>query len=159
MSRDHTITGERYYDCAICGFTYRWSDTSLNSAGLRVCKKHDVDVGEYRFAPVQPYDIGSPVYYDLVQNQYYQLQSQNQVIVAVPIPYMGGFLPQPYVVADFKNNKAYQLYVSGGQACLKPGVNGKKVPVLTDTVDGSIQQLQATPDTSGNIQLVLVGIT
>ena len=49
MSQDHTIKGERYYDCDLCGFTYRISDTIINSAGLRVCKNHDVDRGEYRF--------------------------------------------------------------------------------------------------------------
>lgn len=48
MSRDHTIRGIRYYDCDLCGITYRWNETQLNSAGLRVCKDHDVDEGEYR---------------------------------------------------------------------------------------------------------------
>ena len=158
MSRDHTITGERYIDCDLCGFTYRWSETVLNTAGLRVCRNHDVDKGEYRFAPVPPYDINSPVYYDSVMDQYFQLQSQNQVLVAVPIPHLGGFLPQPYLVADFANNKSYQLIINNGQMSIQSGVDGKKVPLLVDTEDGSLQQIQVQ-NVAGNIQLILVGIT
>jgi len=48
MSRDHRIRGERYVECALCGFIYRISDTALNDAGLRVCKAHDLDKGKYR---------------------------------------------------------------------------------------------------------------
>lgn len=53
MSRDHTIRGIRYYDCDLCGITYRITDTQLNSAGLRVCKDHDVDEGEYHRVVVE----------------------------------------------------------------------------------------------------------
>ena len=157
MARDHTITCERYWDCDLCGFTYRWSETVLNTAGLRVCKKHDVDEGEYRFAPVQPYDINSPVYYDKSMDQYFQLQSQNQVLVAVPIPHLGGLLPQPYIVVDFANHIQYQIIIDGGVLDLKPGINGKKAPVLVDT-DGSIQQLQVQ-NINGVIGLYLMGVT
>ena len=157
MARDHTITGERYWDCDLCGFTYRWSETVLNTAGLRVCRNHDVDKGEYRFAPVPPYDINSPVYYDKSMDQYFQLQSQNQVLVAVPIPHLGGLLPQPYIVVDFANHIQYQIIIDGGVLDLKPGINGKKAPVLVDT-DGSIQQLQVQ-NINGVIGLYLMGVT
>ena len=122
-----------------------------------MCRNHDVDKGEYRFAPVPPYDINSPVYYDKSMDQYFQLQSQNQVLVAVPIPHLGGLLPQPYIVVDFANHIQYQIIIDGGVLDLKPGINGKKAPVLVDT-DGSIQQLQVQ-NINGVIGLYLMGVT
>lgn len=38
MATDHQIKGERYYDCDICGFTYRESDTTIDKDGSRVCQ-------------------------------------------------------------------------------------------------------------------------
>jgi len=37
MAFDKTIQGERYWECAICGMTYRQSDTVIKN-GIRVCK-------------------------------------------------------------------------------------------------------------------------
>ena len=51
MARDHAHTGERYRECDLCGFPYRKSELVLNTAGLYVCVHHDVDEGEYVFAP------------------------------------------------------------------------------------------------------------
>lgn len=37
MATDNSHKGERYYDCDVCGFTYRESDTTIDK-GSRVCK-------------------------------------------------------------------------------------------------------------------------
>lgn len=36
MAHDHSITGEKYYSCDLCGVDYRYSDTAINAGGLRV---------------------------------------------------------------------------------------------------------------------------
>ena len=37
MPHTHEITGEQYYECDICGFDYKESETIIDSAGFRVC--------------------------------------------------------------------------------------------------------------------------
>ena len=41
------ITGQKLHDCDICGFTYRFSETGLNTAGLRVCFEKCFDIGKF----------------------------------------------------------------------------------------------------------------
>jgi hypothetical protein len=43
--RDHTIKGEPYYECWMCGWTVRRSDTRVKD-GMRFCSKC-YSVGEY----------------------------------------------------------------------------------------------------------------
>jgi hypothetical protein len=62
LARDHSLKGERYYDCDLCGFTYRWSDTRINAGGLRVCTDHDLDIGPWASGgPVRHMSPPSPV--------------------------------------------------------------------------------------------------
>ena len=59
MPFDHSIKGERYIDCDLCGYTYRYSDTTLNAGGLRVCREKCLDEG--------PWD---PVYRGYISKRY-----------------------------------------------------------------------------------------
>ena len=39
MAKDHQHKGDKYYDCDICGFTVRYSETSIDWRGYRVCPR------------------------------------------------------------------------------------------------------------------------
>ena len=159
MSRDHTIRGIRYTYCDLCGFTYRWSDTTLNSAGLRVCRFHDIDQGDYKYPPPQPYNQSLPVFYDNKINKYYQLQATSSYLQEVEIVNLGGVMPQPYVIPNLSTRVTYQLFLQGGFLKLKQGVNGKRIPPLIDTQTGESLQLIVNTTASGTIQLSFYDVT
>ena len=154
MSRDHTHKGEKYETCDLCGFDYRISETSINSAGLRVCSNHDVDVGDYKFAPRHPYDINMPVLYDKDLNEYFQLGSENGLLVANPIGHLGGFLPFEYIVADWDRGIYHQLYMSNGEASIKEGTYGRKFPLIPDSSGVSYQlKVISQPSSYSSLQV------
>lgn len=39
MARDHTIIGDRYWECDICARTVRYGDTTIDDRGNRVCPR------------------------------------------------------------------------------------------------------------------------
>ena len=39
MGTDHQHKGDKYFDCDICGYTVRYSSTSIDWKGLRVCSR------------------------------------------------------------------------------------------------------------------------
>jgi len=142
MAQDHSIKGTKYFDCALCGITYRITDTVLNSVGLRVCKDHDVDKGEFRFAPsLYPYDSNAPVYYDRKVDRYYQLQVSSGVLNSIEIPHLGGWIPNKYIILDIDRSIPYWLYFQYGRLYLQEGVEGKRTPLLVDMQSGMKQQL------------------
>ena len=159
MAQDHSIKGTRYYDCDICGMTYRITDTVLNSAGLRVCREHDIDKGEYRFAPSQSYNTNAPVYYDRKADRYYQLQTTSGVLNSVEIGHLGGFIPLKYTVLDKDRNIPYLLFFQYGQVHVKERVEGRRTPLLIDTQTGAKRQLFVKVLTSGYLSGVIVPMT
>ena len=128
--KDRAITGEKFYDCDICGFTYRMSQTTLNSAGLRVCYEHCLDQGDYRFRTPAPYNIDIPILYDANEDTYWQLGLNGPFLVADEIPDLGGFKPGPYVVVDSASGVAYQLIMDNRQLFVESGINGKRYSLL-----------------------------
>jgi len=128
--KDRAITGEKFYDCDICGFTYRISQTTLNSAGLRVCYEHCLDQGDYRFRTPLPYDIRLPILHDAVTDKYYQLKLSNKILVADEISNLG-YIPIPYVVIEV-DGTVYQLKMINGFLYCVSGVDGKRFPYFYD---------------------------
>lgn len=72
MARDHSLKGERYYDCDLCGFTYRYFDTRINRGGLRVCIYHCLDEGPWSsvYSPWLTNNEGATEYGVLLQMDY-----------------------------------------------------------------------------------------
>lgn len=141
MSRDHAIRGVEYTSCDLCGFIFRITDTILNSAGLRVCKAHDVDArGEFMFAPPPLYSPG-PILYDYQTQKYYQLAINGGFLDAVEVPSLGGVIPIPYVAADSTRCISYQVSMQNGSLTIREGVNGKRIPPIMDSQTGVYRQI------------------
>jgi len=146
MSRDHAIKGIRYYDCDLCGFTYRITDTTLNSAGLRVCYDHDVDQSDYKFFKrTSVFDPNLPLFYDKTNDSYYQLYSNALVLKAIMVEDID-IQPPVYMIGDYSANQIYQLVMDGGKLYIKEGVYGKKFPFLLDITLGTYQMLHVLVD-------------
>jgi len=131
MGRDHTIKGGKYYDCDLCGITYRYNDLVVNSAGLRVCRVHCLDTSDYRFRDPQAYDVTLPVFPITYFNKYYQLKLIAGILVAAEIPYLD-FIPITYIVGG---DNVYQLLMYGGALYIKTGINGRRFPYLYSGVN------------------------
>lgn len=161
MAQDRDIKGIRFYDCDICGFTYRITDTHLNSAGLRVCYEHCSDKGEFRFRPPNPYDINSPVYYDTDADKYYQLRVNSGALYDIEIPHLGGWIPPQHIIYNYNMDLAYTLFFSNGMVYLREGVSefGKKTPLLVDAVAGVKKMLfVSTSGLTSGVSLAMVEV-
>ncbi len=159
MSHDHSIRGIRYYDCDLCGFTYRITDTTINSAGLRVCRFHDVDEGDYMYAPVQTYDPSRPTFYDVPANEYYQLRCTDNQLFTVGIPNLGGWIPPPYGAMNLSTGVMFQVVVTSGSLYIdNNGAQCRNIPPFTDTDTDEQQQLIVVNE-SGINNLAFIDVT